>query len=116
MSTKNKSILKNKSRKKKITLFKQINSTNISLGELLSKILLKNNINLFFGVPSDLNMPIIDDMLKEPVKFIGCRNELNSSYMTEGFARTKSFGFCVVGVGIGDTNALSTLLAYIQIS
>jgi len=105
MSTKNKSTFKNKSRKKNNILLTQINSTNISLGELLSKILLKNNINLFFGVPSDLNMPIIDEMLKQPVKFIGCRNELNSSYMSEGFARTKSFGFCVVGSMVGSLSA-----------
>jgi len=88
--------------KKKIL---KIEDNNLNLGQLFSKILLKNDINLFFGVPSDLNMPILDAMLKEPVKFIGCRNELNASYMAEGFSRTKPFSICTVGSTVGSLSA-----------
>jgi len=81
------------------------NNNKLNIGQLFSKILLKNNINLFFGVPSDLNMPLLDAMLKEPVKFIGCRNELNASYMAEGFSRTKRFSICTVGSMVGSLSA-----------
>lgn len=79
------------------------NSRN--LGNLFSKILLNNKINIFFGVPSDLNMPILDAMLKEPVKFIGCRNELNAAYMCDGYSRTKPFSILVVGSMVGSLSA-----------
>jgi TPP-dependent 2-oxoacid decarboxylase len=72
---------------------------------LFSNILLQNGIDVFFGVPSDLNMPILDSMLEEKVKFIGCRNELNASYMAEGFARTKPFAYVVVGSMVGSLSA-----------
>jgi TPP-dependent 2-oxoacid decarboxylase len=77
----------------------------INLGILFSKILLQNGIDVFFGVPSDLNMPILDAMLEEKVKFIGCRNELNASYMAEGFARTKPFAYILVGTMVGSLSA-----------
>ena len=63
---------KHKSIKKK-NKTKKIGKKMINLGELFSDILIKNNIGFFFGVPSDLNMPLLDGMIKEPVKFIGCR-------------------------------------------
>lgn len=91
-----------KSTKRTINIEKD---NKLNLGALFSKILLKNNINVFFGVPSDLNMPMLDEMLKEPVKFIGCRNELNSSYMSEGFSRTKPFSICIVGSMVGSLSA-----------
>ena len=81
------------------------NKKPINLGGLFSKILLQNGIDVFFGVPSDLNMPILDSMLEEKVKFIGCRNELNASYMAEGFARTKPFAYVVVGSMVGSLSA-----------
>ena len=81
------------------------NKKTINLGGLFSKILLQNGIDVFFGVPSDLNMPILDSMLEEKVKFIGCRNELNASYMAEGFARTKPFAYVVVGSMVGSLSA-----------
>lgn len=95
---------KHKSIKKK-NKTKKIAKKMINLGELFSDILIKNNIGFFFGVPSDLNMPLLDGMIKEPVKFIGCRNELNASYMAEGFARTKNFSYCVVGSMVGSLSA-----------
>jgi TPP-dependent 2-oxoacid decarboxylase len=81
------------------------NKKTVNLGILFSKILLQNGIDIFFGVPSDLNMPILDAMLEEKVKFIGCRNELNASYMAEGFARTKPFAYVVVGSMVGSLSA-----------
>ena len=81
------------------------NKKTLNLGFLFSKILLQNGIDIFFGVPSDLNMPILDAMLEEKVTFIGCRNELNASYMAEGFARTKPFAYVVVGSMVGSLSA-----------
>lgn len=90
---------------KKKNKTRKIATRMINLGELFSDILIKNNIRFFFGVPSDLNMPLLDGMIKEPVQFIGCRNELNASYMAEGFARTKNFSYCVVGSMVGSLSA-----------
>ena len=89
--------------KKKRTIKKKIKKIN--LGQLFSEILIKNNINYFFGVPSDLNMPILDGMTSESIKFINSRNELNASYISEGFARTKPFSVCVVGSMVGTLSA-----------
>ena len=85
--------------------YNKISQKSTNLGNLFSKILINNNINIFFGVPSDLNMPILDAMLKEPVKFIGCRNELNASYMCDGYSRTKPFSILVVGSMVGSLSA-----------
>jgi len=97
-TSKNRQIIKRKYSKKNV-------NKSINLGNLFSKILINNNIDVFFGVPSDLNMPILDAMLKEPVKFIGCRNELNASYMCDGYSRTKPFSILVVGSMVGSLSA-----------
>lgn len=104
-------------KKKKLTINKKNitkkNSQNnlktkpLNLGEVFSKILLDNGIDVFFGVPSDLNMPILDGMISEPIKFINSRNELNASYISEGYARTKPFSFCVVGAMVGSLSGVN---------
>ena len=82
-----------------------MNKKKLNFGELFSKILLNNNINYFFGVPSDLNMPFLDGMIENKIIFIECRNELNASYMSEGFSRTKPFSICTVGSMVGSLSA-----------
>jgi pyruvate decarboxylase len=94
-----------KNKKTRIQHKTKKNKNTINLGILFSNILLENGIDVFFGVPSDLNMPMLDSMLEEKVKFIGCRNELNASYMAEGFARTKPFAYVVVGSMVGSLSA-----------
>lgn len=109
MFTKKKIVTKNNNVKTKKNVYDLSSNDNITLGGLFSKILLLNGTDTFFGVPSDLNMPILDAMLEakldKKVKFIGCRNELNASYMAEGFARTKPFTYCVIGSMVGSLSA-----------
>jgi TPP-dependent 2-oxoacid decarboxylase len=97
-----KKFLKNTT-KKQLKILKSIKN---NIGNLLSNIFLKNKIEYIFGVPSDLDMPLLD-VLSEKVKFIACRNELNASYMAEGFARTKRFGVLVTGGMVGSLSAIN---------
>jgi thiamine pyrophosphate-dependent acetolactate synthase large subunit-like protein len=97
--------IKNQKDINKVIITKQVkNNTNI--GYFISKILLENGINTFFGVPSDLNMPFLDTVIPY-IKFISCRNELNASYAAEGFARTKRFSLLVVGGMVGSFVAIN---------
>jgi len=81
-------------------------NNNINLGQLFAKSLLNNGINHFFGVPSDLNMALLNAMLEEKdIIFIGNRNELNASYMAEGYARTKPFSCMCIGSMVGSLSA-----------
>lgn len=110
LTKKNKLIKKNNIIKtKKMGIYHLFSKNEINLGELFSKIMYLNEIDVFFGVPSDLNMPILDAILDakidNKIKFIGCRNELNASYMAEGYARTKPFAYCVVGSMVGTLSA-----------
>jgi pyruvate decarboxylase len=100
-----KKVKKHKNQKtRRLPIHKHIFIKN--LGYYISKILLENNINMFFGVPSDLNMPLIDS-LSQYVTFIPCRNELNASYISEGFARTNRFCLLVVGGLVGSLSAMN---------
>jgi TPP-dependent 2-oxoacid decarboxylase len=83
---------------------KQVKNKNI--GYYISKVLLANGIDTFFGVPSDLNMPFLD-AVGPYLKFVACRNELNASYASEGFARTKRFSLLVVGGMVGSFSAIN---------
>jgi TPP-dependent 2-oxoacid decarboxylase len=95
--------IKKQKDKNKFIISKQVNN---NIGYFISKILLENGIDTFFGVPSDLNMPFLDAV--EPyLKFIACRNELNASYAAEGFARTKRFSLLVVGGMVGSFVAIN---------
>jgi TPP-dependent 2-oxoacid decarboxylase len=109
MDLKTKKNINRNSNIKKTYNSKLSSKTKINLGELFSKILLENGVDIFFGVPSDLNMPILDAMLDskldKKVKFIACRNELNASYMAEGFSRTKPFTYCIIGSMVGSLSA-----------
>ena len=87
-----------------ILIPKQVKNKNI--GYYISKILLENGIDTFFGVPSDLNMPFLD-AVGPYLKFVACRNELNASYVSEGFARTKRFSLLVVGGMVGSFSAIN---------
>ena len=91
----------------KNNIFEKTIGNKLSIGKLFAKILLACEIKVFFGVPSDLNMSIIDEMLTEPITFIGMRNELNSSYAAEGFARSKFFGPLFVGNMVGSLSAIN---------
>lgn len=77
-----------------------------NIGYIIGKLLLENGIDTFFGVPSDLNMPFLDEISKY-IKFIPCRNELNASYMAEGYSRSKKFSLLVVGGMVGSFSAIN---------
>jgi TPP-dependent 2-oxoacid decarboxylase len=102
-------LVKNKKTKKQKKMYIQTISAQVknkNIGYFISKMLLENGIDTFFGVPSDLNMPFLD-AVKPYIKFIPFRNELNASYASEGFARTKRFSLLVVGGMVGSFSAIN---------
>lgn len=93
--------------KKKIKDNNIIDNNFYGLDELLCKLMKYYNLKYFFGVPSDLNMPLLDTMLKnkfEPI-FVNNINELNASYMSEGYSRSKKLSLCIVGGIVGSLSA-----------
>jgi len=93
------------------------NNENIkkNFGVLLYEYLKKFNIKYYFGVPSDLNMPLFDSLKKcddledNKISFIASRNELNASYIAEGYARNNFFSLCIVGGMVGSLSASNGL-------
>jgi len=40
-----------------------------------------------YYVPGDYSMPLLDQLLAEDLKVVGCCNELNAGYAADGYAR-----------------------------
>lgn len=63
-----------------------------------------------FGVPGDFNLQFLDHIThRHDMKWIGNANELNASYMADGYARERGFGTFVTTFGVGELSAINGL-------
>lgn len=63
-----------------------------------------------FGVPGDYNLQFLDHIThRNDMKWIGNANELNASYMADGYAREKGFATFVTTFGVGELSAINGL-------
>jgi len=73
--------------------------------------LIKENVEIMFGIPGGALLPTFDVLYEAPVKFILARHEQGAAHMADGYARaTGKVGVCIATSGPGATN-LTTGLA-----
>jgi acetolactate synthase-1/2/3 large subunit len=73
--------------------------------------LIKEKVEIMFGIPGGALLPTFDVLYGAPVKFILARHEQGAAHMADGYARaTGKVGVCIATSGPGATN-LTTGLA-----
>ncbi len=63
-----------------------------------------------FGLPGDFNFNIIEAIERNKnTNWIGCTNELNAGYASDGYARVKGYGALVTTFGVGELSAINAI-------
>lgn len=79
-----------------------------TVGSYLAKRFEQMGIEHYFIVPGDLNLVLLDELLKNKnVEQIGCCNELNAAYAAEGYARAKGAGAVITTFNVGAFSAIN---------
>lgn len=79
-----------------------------TVGSYLAKRFEQMGIEHNFIVPGDLNLVLLDELLKNKnLEQIGCSNELNAAYAAEGYARAKGAGAVIVTFNVGAFSAIN---------
>jgi acetolactate synthase-1/2/3 large subunit len=78
--------------------------------QILVESLLKENVEVVFGLPGGQALPIFDAIHGSNLNFILTRHEQAASHMADGYARsTGKAGVCIVTSGPGATNIVTGL-------
>jgi len=65
-------------------------------------------VTQIFGVPGDFNLVWLDYVTASPLRWVGCANELNAAYATDGYARVKQgLGVLCTTFGVGELSAVN---------
>ncbi|MFA5857477.1 MAG: biosynthetic-type acetolactate synthase large subunit [Elusimicrobiota bacterium] len=79
--------------------------------EILVECLTKEGVDIMFGIPGGVLLPIFDALYGSKIKLILTRHEQGAAHMADGYARsTGKVGVCIATSGPGATN-LTTGLA-----
>jgi acetolactate synthase-1/2/3 large subunit len=78
--------------------------------QILIESLLRENVEIVFGLPGGQALPIFDAMYGSKLNFILIRHEQAASHMADGYARSMGKpGVCIVTSGPGATNIVTGL-------
>lgn len=79
--------------------------------QIFMESLIKEKVEIMFGIPGGALLPTFDVLYGAPIKFILARHEQGAAHMADGYARaTGKVGVCIATSGPGATN-LTTGLA-----
>src|SRR3989304_3634973 len=79
--------------------------------EILVKALLREKVEVIFGIPGGSVIPLYDALYDAPIRQILCRHEQGAAHAADGYARASGkVGVCIVTSGPGATN-LTTAIA-----
>lgn len=85
-------------------------SNNYKLSDYLLDVIKHMGANDIFGVPGDYNLQFLDHIThRDDLTWKGNANELNASYMADGYAREKGFATFVTTFGVGELSAINGL-------
>lgn len=85
-------------------------TTGKSLGQYLFDCLKLEGITEIFGVPGDYNFTLLDTLEKyNGIEFINGRNELNSGYAADAYARIKGISALITTFGVGELSACNAI-------
>src|SRR5215469_818494 len=94
------SILTNKSME--VNAMSNSHTQRMRIGDFLLRRLEEAGIRHLFGVPSDYNLTLLQQLYDTgTLKWIGTCNELNASYAADGYARLNGLGALLVTNGVG---------------
>jgi len=80
----------------------------LSGAEILWECLVREGVEVVFGIPGGANMPIYDAMLKYPVHHVLVRHEQGAAHMADGYARASGkVGVAMATSGPGATNLVT---------
>ncbi|MDR2425750.1 MAG: biosynthetic-type acetolactate synthase large subunit [Endomicrobium sp.] len=78
--------------------------------QILIESLLKENVEVVFGLPGGQALPIFDAIYGSGLNFILVRHEQSAAHMADGYARsTGNTGVCIATSGPGATNLVTGL-------
>ncbi|MEC0370237.1 alpha-keto acid decarboxylase family protein [Paenibacillus chibensis] len=81
-----------------------------TLGEYLFDRLKQEGITDIFGVPGDYNFTLLDALERyEGIRFVNGRNELNSGYAADAYARLKGMSALITTFGVGEMSACNAI-------
>jgi acetolactate synthase-1/2/3 large subunit len=86
-------------------------SNLMSGAQIVLECLLRENVDVFFGYPGGVTLPLYDALYDHRIKHILVRHEENACFMAEGYARsTGKVGVCCATSGPGATNLVTGLV------
>jgi len=75
---------------------------------ILIESLIKEGVEIIFGYPGGVVLPIFDVLYDKPIKFILTRHEQGAAHAADGYARaTGKVGVCIATSGPGATNLIT---------
>lgn len=85
--------------------------TELTGAQILIESLIREGVEIIFGIPGGANLPIFNHLYDSPIRFVLTRHEQGAAHMADGYARsTGKIGVCIATSGPGATN-LTTGLA-----
>ncbi|MFB9276600.1 alpha-keto acid decarboxylase family protein [Cohnella cellulosilytica] len=88
----------------------QIGAAQKTLGQYLFDCLKLEGITEIFGVAGDYNFTLLDTLERHHgVRLISGRNELNSGYAADGYARIKGISALITTFGVGELSACNAI-------
>ncbi|MCX5782464.1 MAG: biosynthetic-type acetolactate synthase large subunit [Elusimicrobia bacterium] len=78
--------------------------------EILVECLLREKVEVAFGIPGGVALPLFDKIYGSKLKFILTRHEQGAAHMADGYSRsTGKVGVCIATSGPGATNLVTGL-------
>src|SRR6201985_3269196 len=86
-------------------------STLLSGAKILLECLSRENVEVIFGYPGGVTLPLYDALYDHPIRHVLVRHEQNAAFAAEGYARsTGRVGVCCATSGPGATNLVTGLV------
>src|SRR5918912_1758258 len=83
----------------------------ISGARMLLDCLAREGVDVIFGYPGGVTLPLYDALYDSPIRHVLVRHEQNAAFAAEGYARaTGRIGVCCATSGPGATNLVTGLV------
>ncbi|MGI8744631.1 MAG: biosynthetic-type acetolactate synthase large subunit [Bryobacteraceae bacterium] len=83
----------------------------MSGAQILLECLVREDVDIIFGYPGGVTLPLYDAMYDHPIRHVLVRHEQNACFAAEGYARsTGRVGVCCATSGPGATNLVTGLV------
>src|SRR5246127_2595497 len=88
-----------------------MSSNLLSGAKILLNCLSRENVEVIFGYPGGVTLPLYDALYDYPIRHVLVRHEQNAAFAAQGYARTTGkVGVCCATSGPGATNLVTGLV------